>query len=113
MKTDELKKLVEAITQGPWRSGRSTFFVGLDGPACMRVYTDHPPTEFELTGDNLAANARLITAAPDLARKVIALREAAKEVVETHMLTGGGSPEAWAKHCAALATLRAVLGESE
>jgi hypothetical protein len=49
----------------------------------------------------------------DLAREVIALREAAKEVHETHMLTAGGSPEAWAKHCAALATLRAVLGESE
>ena len=55
-----------AHTPGPWRAGASTFYPGLDGPLTMRVYTDHPPTEFEVTGDNIAANARLIAAAPDL-----------------------------------------------
>jgi cobyrinic acid a,c-diamide synthase len=43
--------------------------------------------------------------------EIARLSEAAKEVVETHLLTGGGSPEAWAKHCSALATLRAALGD--
>jgi hypothetical protein len=45
--------------------------------------------------------------------EIARLREAAKEVVETHLLTGGGSPEAWAKHCSALATLRAALSEDD
>jgi hypothetical protein len=45
--------------------------------------------------------------------EIARLREAAKEVVETHLLTGGGSPEAWAKHCSALATLRAALAEDD
>jgi predicted ATP-grasp superfamily ATP-dependent carboligase len=63
--------------------------------------------------DELKKLVEAADAALDIAREVIALREAAKEVHETHMLTAGGSPEAWAKHCAALATLRAVLGESE
>ena len=53
-------------TPGPWRAGASTFYRGLDGPMTMRVYTDHPPTEFEVTGDNITANARLIAAASDL-----------------------------------------------
>ena len=52
-------------TQGPWFAGASTFCRG-DGEIQMRVYTDHPPTEFDVFGDNLAANARLIAAAPDL-----------------------------------------------
>ena len=55
-----------AHTPGPWRAGASTFYRGLDGPMTMRVYTDHPPTEFEVTGDNITANACLIAAAPDL-----------------------------------------------
>ena len=55
-----------AHTPGPWRAGASTFYPGLDGPLTMRVYTDHQPTEFEVTGDNIAANACLIAAAPDL-----------------------------------------------
>ena len=55
-----------AHTPGPWRAGASTFYPGLDGPLTMRVYTDHPPTEFEVTGDNITANACLIAAAPDL-----------------------------------------------
>ena len=55
-----------AHTPGPWRAGASTFYPGLDGPMTMRVYTDHPPTEFEVTGDNITANACLIAAAPTM-----------------------------------------------
>jgi hypothetical protein len=43
----------------------------------MRVYTDHPPTEFELTGDNLAHNANLVALAPDMARAMIAAEQTA------------------------------------
>jgi hypothetical protein len=128
MKDDELRKLLDGATPGPWRPGASTFFAGLDGPACMRVYTDHPPTEFELTGDNLAANARLIAAAPALAREVIALREAAGELadaaeqsyqaahdyrVTSNAASAEASLRADQEFRTALATLRAVLGESE
>ena len=71
-----------AHTPGPWRAGASTFYPGLDGPMTMRVYTDHPPTEFEVTGDNITANARLIAAAPDLlaaCRAMIAWDDAEKQ----------------------------------
>jgi hypothetical protein len=83
MTTDELKKLVETANSKDYSAAKHQ------------------------------ARYELLTKADYLAREVIALREAAEEVIETHMLTGGGSPEAWAKHCAALTTLRAVLGESE
>ena len=64
-----------AHTPGPWRAGASTFYPGLDGPMTMRVYTDHPPTEFEVTGDNITANARLIASAPDLLEALQAMRD--------------------------------------
>ena len=64
-----------AHTPGPWFAGASTFYPGLDGPMTMRVYTDHPPTEFEVTGDNITANARLIAAAPDLLEALVAMRD--------------------------------------
>ncbi|MDG4650137.1 hypothetical protein P6F26_16940 [Roseibacterium sp. SDUM158017] len=85
MDWSEVEKALEGATPGPWRSGASTFFPGIDGPACMRVYTDHPPTEFELTGDNLACNARLIALAPSLAREALRMRaklEAAEQIAE-------------------------------
>ena len=61
-------------TPGPWREGASTFCRG-DGEVQMRVYTDHPPTEFDVFGDNLAANARLIAAAPDMLEALQALMD--------------------------------------
>jgi hypothetical protein len=83
MKTDSLKKLVE-------------LYEGTVGDERGNRFIDKRPLE---------------SLALDLAREVIALREAAGEVYETHMLTAGMSPEVWAEHCEALATLRAVLGE--
>ena len=74
-----------AHTPGPWRAGASTFYPGLDGPLTMRVYTDHPPTEFEVTGDNIAANARLIAAAPDLLEALVK--------IEPHLGRGYGPVE--------------------
>ena len=68
-------------TPGPWRAGASTFCRG-DGEIQMRVYTDHPPTEFDVFGDNLSANARLIAAAPDML-------EALKNLLAVHEGEGG------------------------
>lgn len=58
------------------------------------------------------ANARLIAMAPDIARDWLRLKKvegAGKEAFETETLTGGGSPEAWAKHVKALAAFRAAV----
>jgi hypothetical protein len=109
MKTDELKNLVEAATPGPWvQSMPDTTWVMAGS---LHVATIPRASD----GDWSPENARLIAAAPDLAREVIALREAAEKLTET-METFG-----WQQHngtppgiiSAALATLRAVLGESE
>jgi hypothetical protein len=118
MTTDELKKLVEEATPGDWyvygRDGCGhLLFIGGPNNRQLPIAQIEPIPRKYQGAEGQFDNARLIAAAPALAREVIALREAAKEVVETHMLTGGGSPEAWAKHRAALAALRAVLGESE
>jgi hypothetical protein len=117
MTTDELKKLVETATPGPWSLSEETCYSGRFHGTYHRVWDADLNAicaeEYGAHNDGGTANMRLIAAAPNLAREVIAFREAAKDVVETHMLTGGGSPEAWAKHCAALAALRAVLGENE
>lgn len=37
------------------------------------------------------------------------IEEVGKEAFETEMLTGGGSPEAWAKHVKALTAFRAAV----
>ena len=71
----------------------------------MRVYTDHPPTEFEVTGDNITANARLIAAAPDLL-------EALKEVVSEYDNPDNGRTLRWAIDEARAAIARAT-GEKE
>jgi hypothetical protein len=142
MKTDELKKLVEAATPGPWKFTASensdkgfddlSIFAGgatvINGCGCCG-------SPF---GDKIA-DVHLVTAAPALAREVIALREAAVELAnladKAHSMTnaafGAGTEEReggsarrqgqlsdkyWAWHHemdTALATLRAVLGESK
>jgi hypothetical protein len=55
-----------SFTPGPWKPGRSEFYPGLDGPMTKRVYTEFPPNEIEVSGDNCRANAYLIAAAPEL-----------------------------------------------
>ena len=83
-------------TPAPWRAGASTFCRG-DGEVQMRVYTDHPPTEFDVFGDNLAANARLIAAAPDML-------EALKSLVSANNSTDGmAMRKAWDNARAAIA----------
>jgi hypothetical protein len=62
MKTDELKKLVETANSKDYSAAKHQ------------------------------ARYELLTKADYLAREVIALREAAEEVIETHMLTGDDPP---------------------
>jgi hypothetical protein len=112
MNDDALRKLVDEATPGPWTHIKTLVYVG--EPDTFDAHGNSDWGGFDIQNcPRPEANARLIALAPTLAREVLALREAAREVYETHMLTAGGSPEAWAKHWVALATLRTVLGESE
>jgi hypothetical protein len=110
MTTDELKKLVENATPGPWSLSAETCHSGRMSGTYLRVWDDDLNAicaeEYGAHNDGGSANMRLIAAAPDLAREVIALREAAGSVIEEASdYDELGIP--------ALATLRAVLGESE
>jgi hypothetical protein len=125
MTTDELKKLVEAATPGPWKI--------VSEPGSKRLETgdgaimgDEPYYPWAPDND---ADWQLIAAAPALAREVIALREAAGEaagyiesVIEDGCKKCGGDcssampPVIYCPIREAtqdLAALRAVLGESE
>jgi hypothetical protein len=175
MKTDELKKLVEAVPAAPWRwelnrrakgveltgdNGDLTVmdFVrwGMSGAAArFWRWSGKPRTGDPKRADELAIPiqgrehhadwcaeiddpaARLIAAAPTLAREVIALREAAGEAVQEIQAARDEAQAEIIKNAndimpsrrledlylgrkiglemaiAALATLRAVLGESE
>jgi hypothetical protein len=114
MTTDELKKLVAAATPGPWvQSMPDTTWVMAGS---LHVATIPRASD----GDWSPQNARLIAAAPDLARELIALREAAK--VAGEMLELCRDMQAQVAHPedpllsqtkTALATLHAVLGERE
>jgi hypothetical protein len=112
MTTDELKKLVEAATPGPWHKNENS----------REIYGPASTGEVVVVYDGglqFSQDARLIAAAPALAREVIALREAAGELA--------GCVDALLKldFCygtrstvhdittKSLATLRAVLGENE
>jgi hypothetical protein len=162
MKTDELKKLVETATPGPW-TGHKMIHQDHGGPmtpeeigeyVCNSVKLGDPSRFLFVSGKHADGrscdvchtgngprgpyNTALIAAAPDLAREVIALREAAWKAAETYK-DAEKALEAWADcfpydddegeraaqdaeraldqtkeaHAAALATLRTVLGESE
>jgi hypothetical protein len=122
MTTDKLKKLVEAATPGPWvQSMPNTTWVMAGS---LHVATIPRASD----GDWSPQNARLIAAAPALAREVIALREAAGELadaaeqsyqaahdyrVTSNAASAEASLRADQEFRTALATLRAVLGESE
>jgi hypothetical protein len=148
MKTDELKKLVEAVPAAPWRwelnlrakrveltgdNGDLTVmdFVrwGMSGAAArFWRWSGKPRTGDPKRADELATTvpgrehhadwcaelddsaARLIAAAPDLAREVIALREAARELVRA---VERAKLHQYPATQEALATLRAVLVENE
>jgi hypothetical protein len=109
MKTDELKKLVEAATPGPWE---------LQGRVLWEKLAD------DVRGNAVCGledfndeDSLLIAAAPDLAREVISLREAAGELADAvhNFVYGAWENEVHQEEVviAKLATLRAVLGESE
>jgi bacillopeptidase F (M6 metalloprotease family) len=124
MNTDELKKLVEAATPGPWKV--------VSEPGSKRLETgdgaimgDEPYYPWAPDND---ADWQLMAASPDLAREVIALREAAGELadaaeqsyqaahdyrVTSNAASAEASLRADQEFRTALATLRAVLGESE
>jgi hypothetical protein len=125
MTTDELKKLVETTTPEGWhvygRDGCAhLLFIGGPRGRQLPVAQIEPiPRKYQGTESQLD-NARLIAAAPALAREVIALMEAAKDAAE--MLALCRDMQAQVAHPedpllsqtnTALATLRAVLGESE
>jgi hypothetical protein len=128
MTTDELKKLVEAATQGPWKV--------VSEPGSKRLETgdgaimgDEPYYPWAPDND---ADWQLMAASPDLAREVIALREAAgaaadrayefqqwREWQASHVYfpkdpphPDGSLDAAEEMFIEALATLRAVLGEN-
>jgi hypothetical protein len=126
MKTDELKKLLEATTPEGWhiygRDGCAhLLFIG--GPrGRQRPVAQIEPIPRKYQGTEIQFdNARLIAAAPDLAREVIALREAAGDVVKKHdawqhaidHADYGSESGAKREFGYALAALRAVLGENE
>jgi hypothetical protein len=137
MKTDELKKLVEAATPGPWKAdkysvnaatvddyGNSRETITQGGCGCCNS---------DIDGVWRKEDARLIAAAPDLAREVIALREAAEAAAKVGEKTVDSMCEGFCDDLptrdifnalmdmdcgvcrlrAALANLRAVLGENE
>jgi hypothetical protein len=89
MKTDELKKLVEAVSED-WTVGEYDSTGGYDcltgaimvGNLCLdgSNYGQEPCREItEATLARMIADAQLAGLSPDLAREVIALREAAEE----------------------------------
>jgi hypothetical protein len=122
MKTDELKKLVEAVSED-WTVGEYDGTGGYDcmtgatmvGNLCLdgANYGQEPCQQItETTLARMTADAQLAGLSPALAREVIALREAAEAFVkawERELTFDGMSLEV----DAALATLRAVLGENE
>jgi hypothetical protein len=140
MKTDELKRLVEAATPEDWyvygRDGCAhLLFIGGPKGRQLPVAQIKPiPRKYQGT-ESQFDNARLIAAAPDLARKVIALSEAAGELADAFSAYGKAEEDAaeaadrkeldnaevlygeafdqWDRAQAALANLRAVLGENE
>jgi hypothetical protein len=111
MKTDELKKLLEAT--GTWVADISDptdcVVVTADGDLVANIGSDRVQP-LMVAFDCDATNARLIAAAPDLAREVIALREAAGEFVRA---VERAKLHQYPATQEALATLRTVLGESE
>jgi hypothetical protein len=125
MKTDELKRLVEAATPEDWyvygRDGCAhlLFIGGPKGRQLPVAQIEPIPRKYQGT-ESQFDNARLIAAAPDLARKVIALSEAAGELALAAEDTLSQADELDRMMIPSLrdlenklATLRAVLGEGE
>jgi hypothetical protein len=99
MKTDELKKLVEAATREPWSVPHFADddtrcnckyvlaeYGGMGSIATIGVCKNMDGPWGDDNGPDVEqakANARLIAAAPALAREVIALREAAVALATT------------------------------
>jgi hypothetical protein len=83
MKDDELRKLVEAITEPPWEYIETVSPDGQEWLGCGVVGARG--NEFvwiEEMAEEAIPTARLIALAPTLAREVLALREAAKELAD-------------------------------
>ena len=100
---DDLQKLLDAATPGPWGMETVTTSCGIchkigpfphewrggsESHACL--YDDYPPSPMGF--DSIRANARLIALAPTLARQVIAARklaEALEAIADEHQVRGG------------------------
>jgi len=76
----QLEKDRENGTPGPWRSGVSDFYPGLDGPLSVRVYTTEAVEEAIVSGDVCRANADRIARVPDLEALALAGRELAAQL---------------------------------
>jgi maltooligosyltrehalose synthase len=126
MTTDELKKLVEAVSED-WTVGEYDGTGGYDcmtgaimvGHLCLdgANYGQEPCQQItETTLTRMTADAQLAGLSPALARKVIALREAAERLYSCAAVAnqqGLVSRSVQFDLAKALATLRAVLGENE
>lgn len=74
--TEELQKLLDAATPGPWELD-GIAIAGSDhrmGDVCLMGEPAQFPGDISAECDNWEANARLIAAAPDLAAELIAAR---------------------------------------
>ena len=96
-------------TKGPWRAGASEFYPGLDGPLTKRVYTESPPNEIDVSGDNCRANALLIAAAPELYE---ALKDVLRSARKDFPSGEWGEAEFEAAYGEALDALRKARGEA-
>jgi hypothetical protein len=126
MKTDELRKLVDGATPGPWhvygRDGCAhLLFIGGPSGRQLPVAQIEPIPRKYQGAENKFDNARLIAMAPDLAREVLVLRETARELVSRiaaekrakENCDWGEWKDAQHRLEDTLATLRTVLGENE
>ena len=123
MKDDELRKLVDEATPGPWKVAPchgSLAYIMSELDASIAAVASRYTEKHDEINLPAEANASLIALAPDLAREVLALREAAKDAGE--MLALCRDMQAQVAHPedpllsqtnTALANLRTVLGESE
>jgi hypothetical protein len=72
MTSEDIRKLLEAATPGPWRDGQEGNKVLVYGPNGMTEHSGLIANVFKRR-----SNARLIAAAPDLAAEVLRLHEQA------------------------------------
>ena len=119
-KLDELERLREAGTQGPWQAFDTAVHVGRQNsaedsgkPAWGGFDLRHMPR----AEANAALIAASVNALPALVSEVRAMREerdrlrnAAREAINCAIDAAGGSPDAWKKQAEAFRRLRILSG---